>query len=123
MKVGQLSEHFFRHEFACKCGCGFDTVDAELIRVLEDLRTEFGDRKIKINSGCRCEAHNQAEGGSSGSMHLQGKATDFRVDGVDADAVADFLENLYPNCYGIGRYNGRTHIDVRLHKARWDKRG
>ena len=93
-----------------------------LILVLEDLRAKLGGHRISINSGCRCEAHNRTEGGSSGSMHLQGKAADFRIREIDADTVAAFLEDLYPDRYGIGRYNGRTHIDVRPHKTRWDNR-
>ena len=40
--MGDLSENFSRHEFACKCGCGNDTVDAELIRVLQSVRARFG---------------------------------------------------------------------------------
>jgi len=122
MRPGQLSTNFWRYEFACRCGCGRDTVDAELIRVLEDIRAKLGGRRMHVNSGCRCPAHNRAEGGADRSMHLYGKAADIRVDGVAADTVADCLADLYPDCYGIGRYNGRTHIDVRPNKSRWDNR-
>lgn len=120
--AGRLSEHFLRHEFACRCGCWFDTVDAELIRALEDIRAKLGGRRVHINSGCRCPDHNRDEGGADDSMHLQGKAADFWVDDIHPDTVADCLEDLYPDCYGIGRYTGRTHIDVRPEKARWDNR-
>lgn len=122
MEPGQLSSNFWRHEFACRCGCGFDSVDAELIRVLEDLRAKLGGRRVHINSGCRCPEQNYHEGGSLLSLHMEGKAADIRVDGVGADTVADCLEDLYPACYGIGRYDGRTHIDVRPVAMRWDKR-
>ena len=122
MRPGQLSNNFWRYEFACRCGCGFDTVDAELIRVLEDLRAKLGGRRVHINSGCRCPGHNRDEGGADDSMHLQGKAADFWVDDVHPDIVADYLEDLYPDCYGIGRYVGRTHLDVRKGKVRWDNR-
>jgi len=116
--AGQLSENFHRHEFACKCGCGFATADAELVAVLEFVRAHFGS-PIAINSGCRCPEHNKNEGGSSRSKHLQGIACDFRVIGVDADIVATFLEKTFPDRYGIGRYHGRTHLDVRPGPARW----
>ena len=117
-----IDSHFFeREEFACKCGCGFDAVDEELLGVLEDLRLKF-DKPVIINSGCRCYEHNKKEGGSQGSQHLFAKAVDIRVVGVDADEVADHLLYAYPDTYGIGRYDGRTHIDVRENKARWDKR-
>lgn len=117
--AGQLSKHFKRREFACRCGCGFSTVDAELIRVLEDLREAFSGCGVIINSGCRCEVHNCAVGGSAGSMHIEGKASDIVVQGVDAITVADCLEDKYPDRYGIGRYPNWTHIDVREDKARW----
>jgi hypothetical protein len=33
-----ISENFARSEFRCKCGCGLDTVDTELLRLLENIR-------------------------------------------------------------------------------------
>jgi hypothetical protein len=36
--MGDLSAHFSRSEFACKCGCGFDDVKPDLIEALEALR-------------------------------------------------------------------------------------
>lgn len=115
------SRHFTYVEFACKCGCGFDSVDARLIDALEDVRVHFG-RAVRITSGCRCPAHNAHVGGSPRSQHLYGKAADFVVSGVHADAVARYLEAAYPWTAGIGRYTGRTHFDVRTSKARWDYR-
>jgi uncharacterized protein YcbK (DUF882 family) len=118
-----VNPFFKRSEFACQCGCGFDAVDAELLEVLTDLREHF-DRPVIINSGNRCQAHNASIGGSApNSKHTKGIAADVRVKGVHADDVADYLENKYPNKYGIGRYIGRTHIDVRETLARWDYRG
>lgn len=123
MQKGQLSTNFKRSEFACQCRCGFDTVDAELIAVLEKLRLALRNHPIKITSGCRCKKHNDDVGGSVSSYHMSGKAADIVVDGIDADDVADCLEDLYPDRYGIGRYQGRTHIDVRsTTRARWDYR-
>jgi len=115
--------HFKRSEFACKCGCGFAAMDSELLEVLEDVRAHFNS-PIKINSGCRCIEHNKAVGGSPNSMHTKGMACDFVVLnlGENQDAVADYLESKYPDKYGIGRYLGRTHVDVREGKARWDNR-
>lgn len=120
--MGKISKHFSRHEFACKCGCGFNTVDVELIEALEAVRQHF-DQPVTITSGCRCEAHNKLVGGSTRSQHLVGKAADFKVKGVNSDIVAHLLMAFYPGKFGIGRYNGRTHIDVRAKESRWDKRG
>jgi len=120
--MGDLSEHFSRSEFSCKDGCGFDTVDAELITVLEDVRTSFR-MPVIINSGCRCEEHNKLANGSEKSQHLKGRAADFRVEGLHPDMVANYLERKYFDRYGIGRYDGRTHIDTRSDgPTRWDKR-
>ena len=117
-------KHFRRDEFECKCEwrCGFDTVDFELAEVMDSIREHF-DKPISITSGFRCVKSNKnTDGASLTSKHMLGMACDFKVEGVHADIVADYLEKEYPNKYGIGRYNGRTHIDVRKNKARWDKR-
>lgn len=130
--MGDLSANFFRREFSC-CGsetngghpgkrCNNDTVDAELILILEDVRQHFRGNHIIITSGCRCPIHNHHEGGADGSYHLLGKGADFRINNVLDDNVADYLEQRYTDKYGIGRYDRRTHIDSRPYKARWDKR-
>lgn len=115
--------YFSRKEFACSCGCGFAACDAELLDVLSDARNYFLSKPVTINSGCRCEAHNKKEGGAPGSKHVKGIAADFVIAGVHADIVYNYLDEKYPDKYGIGRYDGRTHIDVRPEKARWDNRG
>ncbi len=116
--MGDLSKNFNRREFECSCGCGTDTVDAELIEVLEALRNRV-DEPIKINSGHRCKNHNADIGGAEKSMHLTGKAADIVVGGIDACLIADYLNERYPDKYGIGEYETFTHIDVRKIKARW----
>ena len=34
--IGYLTNNLSRYEFACQCGCGFDTVDFELAIVIQD---------------------------------------------------------------------------------------
>ncbi|MBU9866803.1 D-Ala-D-Ala carboxypeptidase family metallohydrolase [Rahnella aceris] len=116
--MGDLSEHFSRQEFACRCGCGFCDIDPALVPVLEELREHFG-QPVTINSACRCLVHNQNEGGAAHSQHLLGMAADIVVKNRTPALVADYLEHKYPYKYGIGRYSSFTHIDVRLTKARW----
>jgi len=120
-KMGDISKYFSRKEFSCECGCGFAAVDVELLKVLEDVRTYFFNPVI-INSGCRCMTHNKAIGGSKKSKHILGIAADIVVENIPAEAVYYYLEKKYPNKYGIGRYDARTHIDIRLQKARWNER-
>lgn len=114
-----FSNNFSRSEFKCKCGnCNFDTVDHELITVLEDARKHFG-KAVKINSACRCAAHNKAVGGKSKSKHLYGIAADIAVKDTTPLQVYSYLANKYSDKYGLGSYNTFTHIDVRQTKARW----
>lgn len=118
--MGDLTRHFSRREFACRDGCGFDTVDAELLELLVAVREHF-DAPVIITSACRCPQHNQRVGGSAQSQHLLGRAADFVVQGVAPDEVADWLDRTYAGRYGIGRYpkSGFTHVDSRSIPARW----
>ena len=113
-----ISPYFDRSEFACSCGCGFDTVDAELIEVLTVLRKHF-DAPVNINSSARCETHNSHIGGSPRSQHKRGRAADIVVKGATPGDVYTYLDTLYPSQFGIGKYNSFTHIDTRGIKARW----
>lgn len=117
--MGDLSPHFSRHEFACKDGCGRDTMDYETLTVIEDVRSHFGV-STTVNSGYRCAAHNKAVGGASNSQHLYGRAADIVVSGVAPSKVYDYLSKKYPNKYGVGKYSTFTHIDTRTNgPARW----
>ena len=117
--MGNISKHFNRSEFACKCGeCRPIAVDVELVKVLEDVRVMFG-KPVNITSSYRCTKHNAAVGGARTSMHLTGKAADIQVKDTAPKDVQAYLLNKYPNQYGIGKYNTFTHIDVRDIKARW----
>lgn len=113
-------KYFTRNEFACKCGCGLDTVDYELVMVLEELREHF-QLPVLITSGCRCFLKNRSVGGSQDSLHIIGRAADIKVKGVDAHVVADYLKTKYPEQFGIGTYDTWTHIDTRDKKARWPR--
>jgi len=144
--MGDLTNNLSRSEFACECGCGFDTVDIELAPIIQgcadhfaaielyDIRIaitaiELYDIRIAITGPNRCVTHNASVGGSANSQHIYARAVDFklfhRANGmqVDPDRVADYLESKYPGKYGIGRYHNRTHFDNRTNgPARWDVR-
>jgi len=76
--MGDLTEHFSRHEFACRCGCGFENIDMNLVAILENIRNALRS-PIIITSGCRCEKHNEKAGGKPDSSHLKGKAVDIFI--------------------------------------------
>ena len=104
-----FSENFSRHEFACSCGCGFDTVDATLLEALETMRLHFGE-PITVTSGCRCLNFNASINGAMKSQHKKGRAADIQVKNTPPDEVADYAESLG---LSVGRYNYFTHIDTR----------
>lgn len=112
------SDYFKREEFACKCGCGFDTVDAELLEILESIREYFG-KPVHINSACRCKEHNRNVGGGKRSQHLYGRAADIDVKDTAPEAVQAFFEAAYSERFGMGRYETFTHVDSRSTRARW----
>ena len=107
-----ISKHFKRSEFACSCGCGFDTVDKETLEVLEDVRNHFA-KPVVITSGCRCVEHNARVGGAPNSKHVEGRAADFRVHGIKAEDVYAYLDERYPYSLGLGLYPTWVHVDTR----------
>jgi uncharacterized protein YcbK (DUF882 family) len=115
--MGDLSKHFNRSEFACRCGCGFDTVDSELIKILEEVRDYFAT-PVRITSGCRCHEYNEKIGGAYKSQHKLGRAADIVLT-VEPDVVADYLAVM--DVGGVGRYSTFSHVDSRTtdRPARW----
>lgn len=112
--MGDLSDHFSRSEFACKCGCGFGLNDGDvhpgLVVLLEHIRARVGG-PVRLNSGCRCEDHNKAEGGAKHSTHMLGQAADIRVEGgwhrrVVLDAA------IFEQAEGVGLAKTFVHVDV-----------
>jgi uncharacterized protein YcbK (DUF882 family) len=117
--MSMVSKHFHRAEFKCNCGkCDQDTIDAQLVRVLERLRV-WANAPITVNSGNRCPAYNKSEGGSPNSQHLLSRAADIVVAGKTPKEVYDRINTWYPDALGLGSYDSFTHVDTRTEKARW----
>lgn len=127
--MGDLTKNLSRHEFACDCGCGFDTVDFKLatgLQIVCDHFAQYGKVRIDITGGNRCEKrNNETDGAVPGSSHTKAKAADFKIfvngQQVDPEMVALFCEQRFKVC-GLGRYHNRTHLDFRGWNARWDMR-
>ena len=127
--MGDLSKNLSRWEFACKDNCGQDTIDSELITVLQETRDHFnrlygrsiGDIPLLPSSGNRCPIYNKLKEGEEDSKHLISKACDFRMPGISVVEIYNYLNRKYPNKYGLGLYikDGFVHLDVRSNKARW----
>lgn len=121
-KNDRLSKNFVSNEFKCKCNrstCNASFISERLIEELEYIRAYF-NAPVKINSGFRCNEHNQAVGGTIYSQHTFGRAADIDVVGVSPKKVQEYLKNRHNDQYGIGSYKTFTHIDVRDQKARWE---
>jgi len=124
--MGDISKNFNRREFACQCGCGFATVDVELLNIVQDLRDHFG-KSTTITSGCRCDEHNEKVQlqanknyipNSSKSKHKLGIAADIKVKGVPAGDVYNYLTRRYPSTYCFILYSSWVHVDSRAIKYR-----
>ena len=62
--------------------------------ILQPVRDHFG-KPVKISSGFRAPAVNQATGGSATSDHCRGQACDFEIEGLSNPDVATWImENL-----------------------------
>lgn len=130
----KLSKNFSRHEFACRCGCGFDTVDAGLIHGLQAMCDYFSayyrtEIRCDITGPNRCEKHNASEGRDEGSRHVHGRAADHKVfrlvDGewvqIAPIEVFHYYDEHHPDC-GLGLYSNRVHFDSRSNgPARWSE--
>ena len=63
-------------------------------KVLQPVRDHFG-KGVKVNSGFRASAVNQATGGSKTSDHCLGRAADIEIPGVaNADLAQWIMDNL-----------------------------
>ena len=150
--MGDLTANLSRSEFACKCilpECKHTPIDFELVTAiqgchdwLEQEPTGFWFERIAvhINSGYRCPAHDRAVqlkykpdfNGKLTSKHILGLASDHwfeyvMQDGtrrhIDDEIIAKYYESKFVGRCGIGRYDGRTHLDFRSGpSARWNNR-
>lgn len=118
----KLAPNFVVGEFLCHCGCGKALVDDNLPKLLQQIRDHFG-KPLIITSPYRCEKHNKAVGGATGSRHTKGQAADFYIPGVAPAEIAKYAESI--GIKGIGLYEKAdcgddfAHIDTREKKSFW----
>jgi zinc D-Ala-D-Ala carboxypeptidase len=83
-----------------------------LAHELDQVRAQFGNNPIAINSWYRPPDVNAlTDGAAEKSYHIIGLAADFRVLNVDAGKVYRVLDLNWKG--GLGKYDGRTHGDLR----------
>lgn len=105
--------HFTRGEFRCPCAScgGFPAEPAEkLVHLAEQVREHFGS-PADISSGVRCPRHNAEVGGVWNSLHLTGRAMDFRVRGKPASEVLSYVKTL-PVHYAYAIDESYVHMDI-----------
>ena len=86
------TKNFKASEFTCHCGCGFNVIDQRVIDMAQAIRDALGI-PVRVNSGCRCEKHNAACGGTKGSFHVKGLAADLSC-GLGAAKMFDTVKKL-----------------------------
>lgn len=86
-------EYFKKDEFTCKCGCGLNNINLKVVKIADEARKHFGKPAI-VTSATRCKKHNTEVGGVANSRHLEGKAIDMYVQGVDGGELLNYLQKL-----------------------------
>lgn len=122
--MSRPSTHLAWSELACKDAARTpypaawrETRARVLAREFERIRAAVG-APITVLSGYRTVAHNRAVGGAASSQHVQGRALDLRppkgwsVDRFYA-AIREIALREDSAIYGIGKYAGFVHVDVR----------
>ena len=115
-KATKLSDNFKSTEFDCKCkrtDCKVTRIDEALIECVQKVRDTV-EKAVVVNSGYRCDAHNKAVGGASGSKHKSGLAVDLKCPkDVKLNDFAFICEQA--GFHGVLRYDGQgfVHCDMR----------
>lgn len=113
--MGNLSEHFNKSDFACRCGqCrGQIRVHLGLVGALEAISEHF--KKIpRIHDAFRCEIYAEKHDVQKKNSHRMGKAAHISVDGTELKDVYLYAKSL-PEISGLGLYpsDNCVHIDTR----------
>jgi len=89
--------------------------NARLVSLMVRVSDHFGGRRIIVISGFRPAGGYTRET----SRHTQGRALDFRVQGVPLTAVRDYVREL--DSVGVGYYPNShfVHLDTRERSAHW----
>lgn len=108
-------KHFKKSEFICKCGCGLNNIQLDVVKIADEVREHFGNPAI-VTSGTRCSKHNKEVGGVANSRHLKGKAIDMYVQNVSWYDLLEYLRKLEQKgkiryCYHINN-SDCCHFDI-----------
>ena len=108
-------KHFKKSEFTCKCGCGLNNINKDLVLLLDMARDE-ANIPFTINSATRCHSHNEKIKGSSTSSHLHGLAVDIKVsDDMQRYYILSKLVKI--GFKRLGVYKDFIHCDIDTEKS------
>ena len=117
--MGDITNNFSYHEFACKCGvqsCPLrdgKAINKNLVYGLELIRDGLG-KPIIPTSGCRCVYHNRSVGGVKHSLHLASsgcRAVDFLVtDAIERYIITSIAIEIG---FSVGISKDFMHLDNR----------
>ena len=96
------------------------SIESRLPQLLYTVSHHFGDRAITVIAGYRAPKI-ALEKGNPRSPHKQGRAVDFRIEGVQLSDLRDYLLRAFDKV-GVGYYpnSGFVHLDVgRKKRVSW----
>ena len=120
--LGNLSTHFWKHEFRCLCPkCRRKKVRVsslllfklELMIMIIDEGLDF-HKPITVLSGNRCEEENKRIGGFPNSAHIpkpDGEAADIKVKGISPIKLGLIAEKVGGLRIGIAKWG--VHVDIK----------
>ena len=91
-------------------------IDIGVIDLLCDIKDDIGTGKeISVISGYRSPEYNEylhekGRGVACHSLHLEGRAIDFRLPGVDSPRLARLAKSFFAG--GVGKYHDFVHVDT-----------
>ncbi|MBA7544284.1 hypothetical protein ES705_36636 [subsurface metagenome] len=120
--IGDLSTHFWKHEFRCicpKCRRKKVRVSSLLLFKLEMMITIIDSgldyhKPVIVLSGNRCKEENKRIGGFPGSEHIpnpDGEAADIKVNGITPIKLGLIAEEAGGIRIGIAKWG--IHMDVK----------
>ena len=110
-----VTPHFKVAELECHCGCGQMGMEDDMLRVLEEIRTEM-KRPLYLSSAYRCIDHNNSVSEVKNGPHTLGKAVDILISGADCLRLLDSARKHGVSGVGLsqrGEHKRRfCHIDI-----------
>ncbi len=122
----RLEKNFYLKEFDCRDGTSVPEELMENVRILAknlQVLRDFLGKPIRIISGYRSPQYNRKIGGARRSQHMQARAADIKVPGMEPKEIKRIILSLIGSGQlapgGVGLYKTFVHYDTRGRNARW----